>query len=397
MYELIDFIETGDDYNTLQCIQQTVQIPSSDLYKSLDKSKLVQVERSVRGKTGYYTRKQWVRASDVKSTDIVLNSAKDLSQKQHSAQKEKKTSISKLYIPFQDCSDSSEARAFTHQDVIEYYKAQKKAKKTSDNFHDFKLKNYFISDGYNETQEVYKKPNGEYTKSRQKLHDKIIKSILDEASSPKPGEKPVCFLFGGGSASGKSSVAKKAVKPVLEELDIKVGTVDSDDIKELIPEYKKFKKQHPETGALRVHNESSDIANTAIDTLIKGGKNFIFDGTMKNFSKYEKLIKDLKKNGYEVRIISADIPVKDAIQRSDTRAKSTGRKVPHSIIEGSHRGFASTFPKLLSLVDGYTLYDNSQPEGQPPTLICNETGIKNKNLWERFLEKGNKKEEKTHE
>lgn len=395
MYSLINFVDTGSDSNTLQHIHPTAE-NVLELSKSLDKSKLVQVQRTVRGKTGLYTRNQWVKASDIKASDVVLaNTNNEAHKKEHHSSSKKKSSVSKLYFPLQDCNQST-TRVFTHQDVIDYYKKQKRSKKTSDNFHEFKLKNYFISDGYNETQDIYKKPDGTYTKSRKKLHDKIINSILDSAGSPKPGEKPVCFLFGGGSASGKSSVAKGAVKPVLEELGIKVGTVDSDAIKELIPEYKEFVKQHPETGALRVHNESSDIANSAVDSLIKNNKNFIFDGTMKSFSKYEKIIKNLKDNGYEVRIVSADIPLKEALQRSDARAKQTGRKVPHSIVEGSHRGFASTFPKLLSLVDGYTLYDNSQPKGQPPTLICNETGIKNQNLWEKFLEKG-KKEEKVHE
>lgn len=43
-----------------------------DLSKSLDKTKLVQVQRTVQGKHGQYQRMQWVKPSDVKDTDKVI-------------------------------------------------------------------------------------------------------------------------------------------------------------------------------------------------------------------------------------------------------------------------------------------------------------------------------------
>ena len=43
-----------------------------DLSKSLDKTKLVQVQRTVQGKHGQYQRMQWVKPSDVKDTDKVV-------------------------------------------------------------------------------------------------------------------------------------------------------------------------------------------------------------------------------------------------------------------------------------------------------------------------------------
>lgn len=42
------------------------------LLKSIDKTKLVQVQVTVKGKNGTFTRKQWKRASDVTSSDVVL-------------------------------------------------------------------------------------------------------------------------------------------------------------------------------------------------------------------------------------------------------------------------------------------------------------------------------------
>ena len=48
-----------------------------DLNKSLDKTKLVQVQRTVQGKNGQYTRMQWVKPSDVKDTDKVIGGQQD--------------------------------------------------------------------------------------------------------------------------------------------------------------------------------------------------------------------------------------------------------------------------------------------------------------------------------
>ena len=45
---------------------------TDNLLKSIDKSKLVQVQVTVKGKNGTFTRKQWKRAKDVTSSDVVL-------------------------------------------------------------------------------------------------------------------------------------------------------------------------------------------------------------------------------------------------------------------------------------------------------------------------------------
>lgn len=54
-----------------------IYLDEEKLEKALDKSKLVQVERQVQGKNGTFTRKQWVKASDVKKTDVVIGGAQN--------------------------------------------------------------------------------------------------------------------------------------------------------------------------------------------------------------------------------------------------------------------------------------------------------------------------------
>lgn len=288
----------------------------------------------------------------------------------------------KEYFP----SGSNSSKSLSEDDVLrEYHKDAPEGIE----FDDFVKSKFFISDGYTQTNNFYKDSDGNYSPERQELHDAIVSEIVESCDLPPKGSKPVCFLYGGGSASGKSSTADKMRDSFIDKTGISVGKVDSDEIKKSIPEYKSFQEQNVKTAALRVHNESSDIANQAIDACIAEGRCFAFDGTMKSLNKYSGIVNQLRESGYHIVAVGTDIPTEEAIRRSGERAKKSGRDVPESIIRGSHGGFAATFPKIMENVDEYYLYDNSQPEGEPPTLICSTGGVHNQSRWDEFLEKGN--------
>lgn len=51
--------------------------PPEELMKAMDKAGLVQVQRTVNGKHGQYTRMQWVKSSDVKDSDKVVGKKND--------------------------------------------------------------------------------------------------------------------------------------------------------------------------------------------------------------------------------------------------------------------------------------------------------------------------------
>lgn len=477
----ISFVDNNSDLNLLKSLG--------------NKSGLVQVSRTVQGKYGMYTRKQWVKASDVKLTDkvthvpeypmresegnkrndyeeynansrvqsikfkegtvvetgvvdrktkkfkkvkcIITNThyqlrkteftgietmdfcavmkdkdgnvyTKNLSKSsdvkpefrtRRLTKKEAEEYTGKQIFPTEYfIKTANSSKSYSEKDVIELYSTKALGNVSFDGF---VKQRFFISDGYTVTNKSYKDENGNYIPERQELHDAIIQEIVDNAEYPPEGEPPTCYLFGGGSASGKSSVVNPIMEQIAMDSGIHFERVDSDDIKKQIPEYEAFQQQNADKAAFRVHDESSDIANEANDRLIEEGKCFAFDGTMKNYEKYHKLIDKLKSHGYKIVVIGVDIPTADAIKRSDARAVKTKRKVPHGIIEGSHGGFALTFPKLRNLVDDYFLYDNSQSEGELPTLVCSSIhGITDEDLWNKFTKKGTdyikSKEGKSH-
>src|SRR5699024_3485491 len=147
-----------------------------------------------------------------------------------------------------------------------------------------------------------------------------------------------------------------------EKDGIQAGTIDSDNIKEQLPEYAQYQEIDVNEAARFVHNESSEIGNYVINTAIDEGRHFIYDGTMKSGDKYKKLIDRLEEAGYDVHIYVADVPLEVAKARSQARAERTGRKVPESIIESSHRGVPKSMEALKDRVKSYQVYDNSGEE-----------------------------------
>ena len=379
---MIPFVNKGTDEAVLKSLP--IENISEELVKAMNKQGLVQKEVQYKTKNGKMaTRKQWVRAGEEHKTQGKSKSQspqKTLKNKSpHNSSKHTDSEV--LFFPVADCGKDT-TRAMSYSDVVTYYEKHKNKIKGS--LKSFIQKNYFVSDGSTQTKDFYDTSHG-YTKERQKLHDRIVQGIVDSANSPEKGKKPLAILMGGGSASGKGTLRDVLVLPRLQSAGINVGISDCDEIKEKLPEYKLFQEQDITSAAYRTHEESMDIAKEAFDALIKNNKNLLFDGTMKNYTTCMNMIDKLHKAGYEIQIVGADVPLETAINRSNKRAKDTGRQVPEGIITGAHGGFSLTYPKLLDEVDSYSLYDNS---GDYPVLIQDNSGIQRPDLYEAFVQKG---------
>lgn len=209
-----------------------------------------------------------------------------------------------------------------------------------------------------DTKKAYSINFKKYTKERHLLHKKIINMIEVPESSPKKGQKPVAVLIGGGTASGKTTMRKTIIERKLDSKSIRVTVVDFDEIKEYIPEYSFYKKIDINKAATLVHKESCDIGELLLNKLIKENKNFIFEGTMARTRRYKYLIYKLREQGYEIHVYVVDVPIKVAKKRADERAHLTGRKVPHKIIENTHKLVPRTFLEIKDLVDRFYIYDN---------------------------------------
>lgn len=373
-----NFVNTGIDNRILKSMD--AENPSEDLAKAMNKMGLVQKDVQVRGKNHMYVRKQWVRVNEAEtSTQPSHRSEGDKSHKTSDVQS-KLDNSKNLFMNFRTGSQT------TFREIAKTFGFSKELQKRYKTIDNFIKSNYFISDGENETKDVYRKSIGVWDEKRVKaVHKPIIDKYLEDSDVPPEGKKPICFLYGGGSGSGKSTVVRAIAEPIIQATGLKFCKVDCDSIKEMLPEHDMFVQQNINSAAYREHRESSDIANAAIDALIGAGKCFQYDGTMSDTSKYKEIIGKLKKAGYEVHIVATDIPVEEAIRRAAGR----DRKIPNEVVHKTHREFGRNFLNICSLegVDSFALYDNTQPEGQPNRCIFDDKGIYYENLYERFLSK----------
>lgn len=229
---------------------------------------------------------------------------------------------------------------------------------------------------------------GKYLAERLFLHDTIIQCKKHDVLRQ---EQPVAILMGGGSASGKSWL-RGLIHQEQQVLGNEFIIIDADEIKELLPEYTELTQKCPERTAMILHDESSDIAYKLLEVSAEGDHHFIYDGTMKNFTKYDGIIYMLKEKNYTIRIVIADVDIDEAIRRNEQRFKDTGRLVPRPELVNSHVNVAKVFLQLKDKVDEYVLFDtfNDYTVFASKTLEEGEQ-IENELRFNLFLEKSNLK------
>lgn len=190
---------------------------------------------------------------------------------------------------------------------------------------------------------------------RQAYREQIINEYLSQGSTePKSDGKPVAIVMMGGPASGKSTYRVRAYGD-----EPGYVTIDADDVKGKLPEYELAVANSDIYAAARAHEESSDIAKAVYRRALANRMNLIFDGTGKNANNYERMIRDLKDAGYEVRLMMPHIEAEDGIARVSARAEKSGRYVPDYILQEAYQAIPRNFFRLARqadeaiLIDGY--------------------------------------------
>ncbi|MCM3711957.1 zeta toxin family protein [Sporosarcina luteola] len=196
--------------------------------------------------------------------------------------------------------------------------------------------------------------NSEYVEERKELHKLIILKKTDTSISKIPSS---AVLTAGGSGSGKSFFVEKLFLSSTEEDYV---LIDSDNIKEELPEYVAAIEDENLDAADIVHEESGFIAKTLLEYCISRNYSFIYDGTMSNFDKYNTIIEHLKTAKFNISALYVDIDLEVALRRAFTRAKSTGRAVPEDIIRKTNIMSAKTFHRLVPQFDEAIMFNNSK-------------------------------------
>lgn len=205
---------------------------------------------------------------------------------------------------------------------------------------------------------------GSYTEERQLVHKEIIEKYItpDAVISSKPGdgEKPTFTILGGRGGSGKSWFKGKVFDPS------NVIYLDSDEIKEMLPEYKGW-------NAAQVYAEAGDIFDKITDIASEMGLNIVHDSTMRSTKTAVDLVKKFKSTGYSVDAHYMHLPRHEAAKRAVSRSMgNNGRFVPLQVILGSKTNEES-FDAIKGECDKWSFRDNNVEMGDEPVLISEST------------------------
>jgi predicted ABC-type ATPase len=81
------------------------------------------------------------------------------------------------------------------------------------------------------------------------------------------------------------------------------------------------------------------------------------------------MIDSLKKAGYDVHILYADLPEQEAQKREEARYRKDKRRVGADVLKRLHRGAIETFGKLAHAGHSVTVFNTNVPEGTEPPVV----------------------------
>lgn len=233
-----------------------------------------------------------------------------------------------------------------------------------------------------QTIDVFKK-NGKYDEERDKLHYKIISSILSperiKAATPAEGDAPTFTVLGGRGGSGKSWFEGQVYDPE------KCIVLDADHIKGMLPEYEGW-------NAAQVHEESGDIFDEITTLAGHMGLNVVHDKTMKTAKTTLNDLKKFKDLGYRTEAHYMHLPRQEAAKRAVSRfLGKTQRYVPVDVVLSNTKNEA-TFDEVKGLVDKWSFRDNNVPQGSDPILISESAAPESNKRQEKTLTKSDQRE-----
>jgi len=230
----------------------------------------------------------------------------------------------------------------------------------------------------------YRDKDGYLKADRQQLHEKI----QGDYTKLKSLQTDNAYMLGGATANGKSTLANSGHMVVPKE----VTKLDSDEIKQKLPDYQELTKLGDSRAANFVHEESSFILKQTTQALLDKGDDFLLDGVAdKSFESVAEKVDQFHAAGRYVRMdyctLDTDLSLKLAKERGDR----TGRYVPEDYVLKTNREISRMVPELVKkrTFDELYLWDTNIRDHPRLVLsqIKDEVTIHDQQLYNDFLSK----------
>ena len=218
------------------------------------------------------------------------------------------------------------------------------------------------------------------TPERIALREQIKKDYFECFNNARQDKIAAVVL--GQIASGKTSYCKQLM------FNNDAFVVDVDYIKQGYQSMDGLRADYDEgKGTDQIHEDASLLSKQVLSEASKQGFNLIIPKTGINYNSIEKIVKELKQNGYYVAMVYIDLPIEKCIERNYFRFADEiasgipSRLIPFDAIERIDDKPFSTFARFLTekdkvLVDDFIAlsYDvemGSQMESIPLEDILN--------------------------
>ena len=251
------------------------------------------------------------------------------------------------------------------------------------------------------TDKRYRTAEGHWTPERQALHERILDQMdneyraADDLAMRSVSGKPIAIFLGGGPAAGKST----ALQGFLAIPKGAAVIINSDDIKDHIPEYRQVQADDVlwPAAATVVHNESNVLGKELFRRTVSKRASFLYDMTMANPRRALTQMQEAKAAGYEVQVYFNDVPTDEGVRRMMERTEqgatnvSKRRYVPINLVRDTYqrapKSFAAVAPQVA---DTWVLISNDVPRGVPPIKVVERLKggrprIVNRHKYEDFL------------
>lgn len=241
-----------------------------------------------------------------------------------------------------------------------------------------------------ETGKKLKGEDGRYVKERRKFHGRVVNWYLKKAGESRPEGERTIFFMGGGPASLKSTLLASGKTGIPDD----VLKIDSDEIKEFIPEYREWVETGVSEAAHLTQDEAKHMTQLVTHTLLNEGKSITLDTTGDgSYKGFKERLEAMKANGHRVVAHYTTNEIDLALKLNEERFKATGRKVPESDVRYIHEQVSRNIPQALKekLFDELYLYDTNDLDNGPKLILSSKDGktkIYDPVAYQKFLKKG---------
>lgn len=201
--------------------------------------------------------------------------------------------------------------------------------------------------------------HGMYSKSRQRLQDKLLDDALGRVKGNQPS--PWIIFTAGAMGSGKSHTFNWMVEQGIVPLQ-EVQIIDPDLFKSALPEWAGYVLRDPLTAGYKTHMESGYLVEIAQEAALRQCKHIWVDGSLRDGDWYRSEFQRIARDhpAYRIAIVHVVSRRQMVLERALGRAAVTGRHVPVSEIDDSIMRVPQSVKLLAPLTDFLALVDNSE-------------------------------------